>query len=518
MRPFRTLNHELVGRAVGPVAGLVVFLSYFLTLGRLENDHFVIIARARQVLFGEWPARDFIDPGMPLTYLPSAAAAAVAGPTLLTEAVLSIGLVALAAALAVSIARQTSGSIPLALAAAAVIAAFPPRLYSATKVATICLALWLGTQYARQPTTRRLLVFGAWTGVAFLVRFDYAVYIGGAALVLFALAGEPPRRLTAAAAYLAIALLMVGPWLVYVQFAQGLPEYISSAVRFAEAERARTAGGLPWFDWPIAQASNTAPALFYGFLSVPAAGLVVAARMRPSVARLELAFLAVLTLLCDVAFLRDAVRDRIGDAIPQTTVVAALLVSRLMPQRTVTPAGVGATALALAFGLRLFMQQGGSLWPEDAVRQWNDMAGRLRRDDPGLVSGPLIVDLAAYIKRCTLPHERVIVSGFAPEIPILAGRPFAGGLPSWLLGYYVLPADARIIERHLSREEVGAVVLLEGPRVFVLSWPSVASRLRESGFAEYAFPPQAPEVRLWLRPIEAPHAVDAATGLPCRPA
>jgi hypothetical protein len=143
------------------------------------------------------------------------------------------------------------------------------------------------------------------------------------------------------------------------------------------------------------------------------------------------------------------------------------------------------------------------------------MAGRLRRSDPGLVSGPLIVDVAAYIKRCTPPHERVIVSGFAPEIPILAERPFAGGLPSWLLGYYVLPPDARIIERYLSREDVGAVVLLEGTRVFVLSWPSVASRLQGSGFVEYAFPP-SPEVRLWLRPIGTAHAVDADTGLPCR--
>jgi hypothetical protein len=218
-----------------------------------------------------------------------------------------------------------------------------------------------------------------------------------------------------------------------------------------------------------------------------------------------------------VAFLRDAVRDRIGDAIPQTAVVAAYLVSRLLPQRTATAAGAVAATLAMAVGLRLFVQQGGSLWPDEAMRQWNDMAGGLRRSDPRLVSGPVFVDVAAYIKRCTPPHERVIVSGFAPEIPLLAERPFAGGLPSWLLGYYVLPPDVRIIERHLSREEVGAVVLLEGPRVFVLSWPSVAARLRASGFTEYAFPPKAPELLLWLRPVGALQAIDADTGLPCRP-
>jgi hypothetical protein len=516
MRPFRTLNHELVGRATAAIAGLLVFLSYFLVLGRLENDHFVIIARARQVLFGEWPARDFIDPGMPLTYLPSAAAAAVAGPTLLTEAVMGIGLIALATVIVFSIVRRTTGSIALALAAAAVIGAYPPRLYSATKVATICVALWFGIRYAERPTAQRLLVFAAWTGVAFLVRFDYAVYIGGAAVVLLALAVEGPRRLKAAGTCLGVALLVVAPWLIYVQFAQGLPEYIGSAVRFAEAERARTAGGLPWFEWPIVQAANTAPALFYLFVIVPVAGLATAAWMTPSVARLQLAFCASLALLCNLAFLRDAIRDRIGDAIPHTTLVVAFLVSRWLPKVAVTAIGSVAATLALAVGLRLFVQQGGSLRPDDAWRQWNEMAGRLQRSDPGLFTGPLFVDLAAYIRRCTPPHERVIVSGFAPEIPVLAERPFAGGLPSWLLGYYVLPDDARIIDRHLSHEDVGAVVLLEGARVFVVSWPSVASRLRDNGFEEYAFPPKAPELLLWLRATGA--APDTETGLPCRSA
>jgi hypothetical protein len=111
----------------------------------------------------------------------------------------------------------------------------------------------------------------------------------------------------------------------------------------------------------------------------------------------------------------------------------------------------------------------------------------------------------------------VIVSGFAPEVPVLANRRFAGGLPAWLLGYYVLPADARIIERHLAREEVGAVVLLEGPRVFVASWPGVARKLIDGGFKEYAFPTDAPVIHLWLRPPADEAPPDAATGLPCRP-
>jgi hypothetical protein len=32
------------------------------------NDHFVYISGGRQMLFGEWPTRDWIDPGLPLMF------------------------------------------------------------------------------------------------------------------------------------------------------------------------------------------------------------------------------------------------------------------------------------------------------------------------------------------------------------------------------------------------------------------------------------------------------------------
>ena len=34
--------------------GLLAFAFRFLTLSPLENDHFVMLARAQQVLFGDW--------------------------------------------------------------------------------------------------------------------------------------------------------------------------------------------------------------------------------------------------------------------------------------------------------------------------------------------------------------------------------------------------------------------------------------------------------------------------------
>src|SRR5262245_14161224 len=80
----------------------------FLSTGALENDHFVSLARAHQVLHGAWPVRDFFDPGQPLAYLTSAAAAAAAGPTLLTEVVLATVIIALAASVTFVLARRAS--------------------------------------------------------------------------------------------------------------------------------------------------------------------------------------------------------------------------------------------------------------------------------------------------------------------------------------------------------------------------------------------------------------------------
>ena len=68
----------------------VTFAYGYLTSGAIENDHFVMLARAHQVLYGDWPVRDFEDPGQPLAYLVSTAAAAMFGPTVLVNVVLSL--------------------------------------------------------------------------------------------------------------------------------------------------------------------------------------------------------------------------------------------------------------------------------------------------------------------------------------------------------------------------------------------------------------------------------------------
>ena len=59
------------------VVGVVAFAVRYVLTGALENDHFVAFARAIQVLYGDWPVRDFEDPGFPLSYLLSTVVAAL---------------------------------------------------------------------------------------------------------------------------------------------------------------------------------------------------------------------------------------------------------------------------------------------------------------------------------------------------------------------------------------------------------------------------------------------------------
>src|SRR5947207_757074 len=81
------------------VIGLGTAAIRLLGLTGFSNDHYVALAGAQQMLFGEWPTRDFLDPGLPLMYAASAAAQFVFGRNLFAEAMLVSCAFGLAAAL-----------------------------------------------------------------------------------------------------------------------------------------------------------------------------------------------------------------------------------------------------------------------------------------------------------------------------------------------------------------------------------------------------------------------------------
>jgi hypothetical protein len=151
----------------------------------------------------------------------------------------------------------------------------------------------------------------------------------------------------------------------------------------------------------------------------------------------------------------------------------------------------------------------------EPVGRIGQITRRLREVSADIIPNPSTAPLITYLSRCTAPGDRVLVAGFGPEIPALAHRPFAGGLPSWIPGYYDDRADvARAIGR-LNREHVAAAVMLDGSTVLVHSWPELGEWIRSHGFEEHPLAAIDPRFRIWLPRPAADVSTDRETGLPC---
>src|SRR5919108_2409698 len=117
------------------VAAFIVTAAIrFLEISGFPNDHFLYIAAAQQMTFGDLPSRDFVDPGMPLMYAASAAAQLATGSPLLGEALLVSIMFGLAASMTMYGAYRVSGALSVAVIATALEVALFPRTYHYPKM------------------------------------------------------------------------------------------------------------------------------------------------------------------------------------------------------------------------------------------------------------------------------------------------------------------------------------------------------------------------------------------------
>lgn len=247
---------------VGAVAVVLFFLTLayrLLTLGGplggFENDQFVTLSQAQQIVMGDWPVRDFVELGMPLTVMLSALGQTLFGHTLFAEALTMSALLGICTAILFLLAWRASGSIAIAAVVALVQIAMAPRFYNFPKLLAYAIAMPAFWWYLDRPGRTRLAAVAVACAVAFLLRHDHGLYVGLASVVAIGLARERDTRRIASDLLLlgALTLAILSPYLLFIQLHGGVMPYVESFVRYANQTAQRTAlrSARMSFDWSL---------------------------------------------------------------------------------------------------------------------------------------------------------------------------------------------------------------------------------------------------------------------------
>jgi hypothetical protein len=208
------------------------------------------LAWAQQLLLGEMPGRDFIAPGAPLTYAMSALAQWLS-PGPISEAWLTIVMLAIAAGAVTFVVQRITRSVPAGVFAGLFTIALQPQLYGYPKVLAPALGLALLARYADDTSRRNLITLGVWTAVASLLRHDLGVYIAAGTVAGLSALYWPNKRyaIGALAFYLLIVAFALLPFAVFTQLTQGLAAYLRDSREFASAEAHQLFAALPPFEF-----------------------------------------------------------------------------------------------------------------------------------------------------------------------------------------------------------------------------------------------------------------------------
>ena len=521
--------------------GAVVAALRVLGMAGFSNDHFYYLSRAEQVLHGAWPDRDFIDPGMPLAWALSVVAQVVGGHTLLSEVVLVAAAFGISAGLTAWVLARWTRQPWLGFWAAFVQLAVLPRTYSYPKVLAYVLAVAAFVHYARQPSTRRIVLLAVVTTIAFLFRHDHGVYIGAAGCLLVAGLGDKPRlaaSLHRVALLVVTTTLLIAPYLVYVATTEGLRLYFTDALLFSQREAARTLlrfpgfGGAPF--WSIDALSVVG---YYAFWVTPviAASVAWSVRSVSPAARWVVTAVSAMALIMNPGLLRDPLTSRVPDTIVPFSILTAWLGSELWSVRapaalrlllraaTVCVLVAIAAAAATIGDFKQTLERAEMLHrpPRPGVR-WRDVSAQLRepyaeRQMPSDIAFAL-VPFFKYVQSCSPPAARILVAGSLPELSYYARRGFAGGQPALDGVYYSSPELQRRIVEQMRRELVLFVVATpDGMERLADVYPIVLAYVRERfvPMAEVAVDGSERPALIYVDRSVAPTPTDRHSGWPC---
>jgi hypothetical protein len=218
-------------------AALVGCAYRYLSHIGFDNDHFAYLARAQAWLAGDWPVRDYTEPGTLLTVGLSALTQAVFSETLLVELTLCALALGASAAVTCWVTTRLTGSRPIGAFAALLQILVLPRLYAYPKMLVYPVLLLLADRYVRLPTAGRLRALAAWAAIAFLFRHDHGAYAAAGSLALVSFVHWPEgvgRVARLAGTFGAWMLLCLSPFLLYVQASTGIRAYFGVGLAMLE--------------------------------------------------------------------------------------------------------------------------------------------------------------------------------------------------------------------------------------------------------------------------------------------
>jgi hypothetical protein len=528
--------------ALGATAACIFIFTWLLrfndpngSFAGLTDDHFFYAVRGWQILYGDIPVRDFVDHGAPLHFYLAGAVQRLFGRGTLSELTFTATMLAGGAALVFWLAVRASGSIAAGLLGTAVHVSLFPRFYNYPKVlvyaAAIPLLWWLADKPSRSPRFWLALA----TAVAFLFRHDHGVYVAAGVILVLLLA--PGLAWTArarhAVLYAVLTIVMLAPYLMFVQLNGGLAAYAAQTASWAARERERTPMEWPGLaDYPdgVSDETQQSPGplkpiwivrdnatawWYYVELLLPFLVLAVVAVSRDGFrsgwprARLKMTIVALLGLILNAGFLRTPLDARLADpSVPHAIMIAWLAVA--VPTMLRTPVSWAPSILrwrmALGTALAAVAAAVGFVAVATLSHGFYD-----RIDNAGLTEGPRravqgalsvsrtlradwelatwqsrngrsdFMTLARYLNACTSPGARIFVQPYIPQVLALARRAFAGGHADLRPGFFATERDQRLILARLQRQHVPMALLetKESLQNFRASFPLITAHLDE---------------------------------------
>ena len=547
-RPWRIAVAAAAAILIALVAFLIRFNTLGGSLGGFDNDHFIYLVRTDMLLRGEQPLRDFVDAELrgawpALTYAVSAWAQQVGGRTLLPEAYLTAGSLALGYALVSVIALTLSKRWSMSFLAAGVAMATMPKLYNYPKVLALVAGAWAIRAAVVTPTRVRLAGAALVTAVAVLFRHDLGVYpaAGVTAGLLAANAGQLAAAMRYVATYAGFTAAFLLPSLAWVQIYEGIPAYVRASRASVAAERARTELTLLPFDLsnPLAF-DNLERVTYYAFWSVPVlAAVVFLLRLTrwkgtplPAEDRATGVALLVMAVLANMFFLRANLAERFGDSAVAVVLLAAWIVGvavfwtpgvmqRLTVLAPATALGVMFAAACLLSDVRRELDTSGlsDSW-EKTSRRYGAVQDELGRMPPATWSDAESIGTlraARYLAECTDLDDAVLVIGPIHEVPVFARRPFASGQAMFKLSLYTDDAFQRRAIARLGDQRATVIVAdVEEFEAFSSDYPLVAhyvsSQYHDAGTVDVE---EEPRIRVFAANSRQPIRSHVAFGLPC---